>query len=320
MEKQFISSLKVGDAVHSEFVVTEKTLIAFNQPNRAGEQFLRIQLQDVTGTLRAVAWDRGPELASRFEVGDVVCLRGEVGHYRGPQLVVSGLELVPPEKVQRQYFQRVAQRPQEEMLTELRQTLAEIKQPHLAELMRLFIEDREFFRLYTEAPAARSVHHNYVGGLLEHSLEVAALCRSFTIPYPDLDLSLLLCAALLHDMGKIEEYDVTSLTFELTTRGKLIGHIVIGKEMLDACVQKIDGFPATLWLELSHILLSHHGKKEWGSPEIPRTFAAYTLHHADLVSARLNQFALVAGKGNKQDGWTDYDRLLERDVYLGLME
>ncbi|EEG78207.1 3'-5' exoribonuclease YhaM family protein [Dethiobacter alkaliphilus] len=320
MDKQFISDLKTGDTVHSEFVATEKTLIAFNQPNRAGEQFLRMQLADRSGTIRAVAWDKGPELAGRFEIGDVLRVRGEVGHYRGPQLVVSGLEPVPPEEVQRQFFQRVAPREREDMLGELRHILTEITQPHLAELMKSFFEDKEFFRLYSEAPAARSVHHNYVGGLLEHSLEVAALCYRFARSYHELDQSLLLCGALMHDMGKIEEYDTKSLTFEMTTRGKLIGHIVIGKEMLDERVRQIPGFPAELQMELSHLILSHHGQKEWGSPEVPRTFAAFALHHADLVSARLNQFAQVAGKGSKPDGWTDYDRLLERDVYLGLAE
>lgn len=151
-------------------------------------------------------------------------------------------------------------------------------------------------------------------------MEVAALCRHFACAYSDLNLSLLLCGAILHDVGKIVEYDANTLSFELTTRGKLLGHISIGKEMIDQRISKIVGFPDELHLELTHMILSHHGQKEWGSPEVPRTFAAFALHYADLTSARLNQFSQVMGKGNKVDGWTDWDRLLERDIYLGLTE
>ena len=132
--------------------------------------------------------------------------------------------------------------------------------------------------------------------------------------------SLLICGALLHDVGKIEEYEMKGLSIELTTRGKLLGHIIIGVEMINEHISQIDGFPEKLQLELNHMILSHHGQKEWGSPEVPRTFAAFALFHADLVSARLNQFALAVEKGAKADGWTEWNRLLERDIYLGLAE
>ncbi|HHX74739.1 MAG TPA: HD domain-containing protein [Firmicutes bacterium] len=320
MEKQFVAGLKVGDTVCSEFLVTEKSLAAFTQPNRAGEQFLRLQLADVSGSIKAVAWERGPELADKFAVGDVVLVRGEVSSFRGLQLVVTDLSVVDPQSVKKEYFLKTAPRPREEMLKELRSVLLAVTEPALQELLGAFFGDEAFFRAYTESPAARSVHHNYVGGLLEHSLEVAALCRHFVSLYRQLDLSLLLAGALLHDMGKIEEYEIKGLTIELTTRGKLLGHIMIGAEMLSQKVKTIAGFPEALYLELLHMVLAHHGHKEWGSPEVPRTFAAYALFHADLISARLNQFAQVAGKGAGDNGWTEWDRLLERDVFLGLAE
>ena len=320
MEKRFVADLKAGETICSDFLVTEKVLVPFTQPNKAGEHFLRMQLSDVTGIIRAVAWDKGQELAALFAVGDIVRVRGEVGVYRGLQLVVHGLEVLPMGQVQRSLFQRVAPRDMDEMLGELQLVLADVTDPHLGELMGDMFGDAEFLASYLAAPAARSVHHNYVGGLLEHSLEVAALCRHFACDYSDLNLSLLLCGAILHDVGKIVEYDANTLSFELTTRGKLLGHISIGKEMIDQRISKIEGFPDELHLELTHMILSHHGQKEWGSPEVPRTFAAFALHYADLTSARLNQFSQVMGKGNKVDGWTDWDRLLERDIYLGLTE
>jgi len=318
--KQFIKDLKTGDEVYSEFLVTDKALVAFSQPNRAGEQFLRMHLADVTGTIRAVAWEKGPEMARMFAVGDIIRLRGEVGEYKGMQLVVYAVEAVDPGQVERGYFQRVAPRDSGEMLAELTALLEGIENPFLAALMQEFFGDREMLRRFAEAPAARSVHHNYIGGLLEHSLEVAAVCRRFALMYPQLDASLLVCGSLLHDIGKIEEYDAKSLTFELTTRGKLLGHIIMGKDMVDEKVARIAGFPQSLHMELVHMLLSHHGLKEWGSPEIPKTFNAYALFHADLVSARLNQFAEVVKKGKKDGEWTEWDRLLERSVYLGMAE
>lgn len=320
MEKRFISDLKIGDAVWSDFLVTEKALVAFSQPNRAGEQFLRLQLTDISGSVRAVAWDKGPELALKFGVGDIVRVRGEVGEYKGPQLVIYSVDPVPPEQVDRRQFQRTAPGDRGEMLAELEKVLVQIDNPWLARLMEHFFTDKEFLRRFTESPAARTVHHNYVGGLLEHSLEVASYCSHFASVYPSLDRSLLLCGALLHDAGKIEEYDALSLTFDLTTKGKLLGHIMIGKTMLDQRVAEIPGFPEVLYLELAHMILSHHGQKEWGSPEIPRTFAAFALFHADLVSARLNLFAQVAAKGGKEDGWTEWNRLLERDVFVRVAE
>lgn len=320
MEKQFVRDLKVGDQVRSAFLVTDKALVAFSQPNRSGEQFLRMQLADVSGTVRAVAWEKGLEYAKVFQIGDIIHVRGEVGEYKGPQVVVYGIEAVNEAEVERSWFQRVAPTGRDEMLHELKFVLDSVSNSYLASLLQEFFSDSEFLNRYTKAPAARSVHHNYVGGLLEHSLEVATLCRQFAAGYPELDLSLLYCGALLHDVGKIEEYDSTSLTFELTDRGKLLGHIMMGQEMVEQRIKRVQGFPEAYRLELMHMLLSHHGQKEWGSPEIPKTFAAYALFHADLVSARLNQFSLVVKKGEKENGWTDWDRLLERSVYLGKAE
>jgi 3'-5' exoribonuclease len=317
--KQFVKDLGVGDTVQSQFLVTEKALVSFNQPSRAGEQFLRMQLSDISGSIRAVVWDKGPEAARKFSIGDVVYVRGEVSEYRGLQLVVYHLEPVPAADVEKSQFQPVAPRGRGEMLDEMAKVLGSITNPYLARLMHEFFDERDFLEAFAEAPAARSVHHNYLGGLLQHSLEVAALCRKFLEFHPGLNASLLFSGALLHDIGKIEEYDCSGLSVELTTRGKLIGHIAIGKEMLDARIARVEGFPDNLRVELAHMLLSHHGQKEWGSPEVPKTFEAFTLFHADLVSARLNQFSLVVGRGSGSDsGWTDWDRLLERSVFLGL--
>jgi len=314
--KQFVRDLKVGDTVESEFLVTEKVLVNFSQPNRSGEQFLRLQLADVSGTIKAVVWENGAAMAGKFRAGDVVRVRGDVGEYKGLQLVVYALETLDRGEVDRRLFQRAALRSRDEMLAELADVRAAVLDPYLAALLGEFFGDEKFLTRYALAPAAKNIHHNYSGGLLEHSLEVAVLCRRLTSLYPQLEASLLYCGALLHDVGKIMEYDADSLNFELTTPGKLLGHIAIGKEMVDERIKKVPGFPENLRLELAHILLSHHGQKEWGSPEVPKTFEAFALFHADLVSARLNQFSLVMSKGG-EGGWTEWDRHLERSIFLG---
>jgi 3'-5' exoribonuclease len=320
VEKRFVADLTAGESVSSEFLVREKSLVPFNQANRAGEQFLRLQLSDITGAIRAVAWDKGPELAEKFQVGDVIRVRAEVGNYRGPQLVIYGLEVLPESEIDRRYFQPSSPRTAGEMMAELQMVIGEVSDPNLQKLMESLFADELFLAQYANAPAARTVHHNYIGGLLEHSLEVANLCRHFAGLYPALNRSLLLCGALLHDVGKIEEYDALSMSFELTTRGKLLGHIALGIEILEQRITSHTDFPAELKLELIHMILSHHGQKEWGSPEVPRTFTAFALHYADLVSARLHQFARVAGQSGNEYGWTQFDRLLERDVYLGIAQ
>lgn len=314
--KQFVRDLKVGDTVESEFLVTEKVLVNFSQPNRSGEQFLRLQFADVSGTIKAVVWENGAAMAGKFRIGDVVRVRGDVGEYKGLQLVVYSLEALDRGKVDRRLFQRAALRSSDEMLAELADVRAAVLDPYLAALLGEFFGDEKFLTCYSLAPAAKNIHHNYSGGLLEHSLEVAVLCRRLTSLYPQLQASLLYCGALLHDVGKIMEYDADSLNFELTTPGKLLGHIAIGKEMVDERTKKVPGFPENLRLELAHLLLSHHGQKEWGSPEVPKTFEAFALFHADLISARLNQFSLVMSKGG-EGGWTEWDRHLERSIFLG---
>jgi len=318
MKKQLIRNLQLGDEVETQALVLECSKGSFSSPHRAGEFFLKMILGDVSGTIKAVLWDTNgiEELPQK---GDVIFVRGEVSDYYGPQVVISDLRKLAPEKVNRSFFQPVSKRDPREMLQELKEVInSDIKNPHLRLLLLSFFNDKEFTRRFAYAPAARSIHHNYAGGLLEHTLEVIQICRDLARLYPDhLRLDLLLTGAILHDVGKIEEYDPASFDFEFSDRGKLIGHISIGKEMLDQKISQIPSFPPQLKLELQHMILSHHGMREWGSPEVPKTIHAFTLFHADLVSARLNQFIRLMEKRPPGEGdWTEWDRHLERSIYL----
>ncbi len=319
IKKQMISNLKIGDEVETQVVILELNRAAFTSPQRAGDYFLKLTLGDVSGRVKAVMWEP-PTGEEAVAAGDVVFLRGSVNEYHGLQVVVSELRRLDPTKVNRAHFQTVSERNLEEMIAELKDIFEEeIKDKNLRVLLQSFFCDVEYLRKFSLAPAARTIHHNCAGGLLEHTLEVVALCRGLADLYPrQINRGLLLTGAILHDIGKMEEYRQDSLSFEFSDRGKLVGHISIGKEMLDQKLSGLPEFPADLKLELEHMMLTHHGQRDWGSPEVPKTINAFALFHADLVSARMSQFSGIM-KNHPEGGgdWTDWNRFLERSIFVG---
>jgi 3'-5' exoribonuclease len=318
MKKQMIKDFRIGDEVETQVLVLEVNRSPFSSPHRAGEYFLKLTLGDVSGRVKAVMWDP-PSGDDAVQQDDLVFVRGSVSDYHGPQVVVSDMRKLDPAKVNRAFFQVVSDRDPAEMTEELKKIIeGEIKDSDLKALLDAFFSDPEFSRLFATAPAARTIHHNCVGGLLEHTLEVIAICRSLAALYPQhINLDLLLAGAILHDIGKIEEYRQDSISFDFTDRGKLVGHISIGKEMLDRRMAALPDFPAGLKLELEHMLLTHHGMREWGSPEVPKTIHAFALFHADLLSARMNQFIGIMDKHVPESGdWTEWDRFLERSIFI----
>ncbi len=316
MKKQLIKDLRIGDEVETQVLVVEVTKVAFTSSHRAGEYFLKLNLADVSGRIKAVMWDP-PASGEPVTENDVIFISGSVTDYHGPQIVVNELRKLDPSKVNRSFFQPVSPRNLNEMIAELKGIVENyIDRRELQDLLSVFIDDEVFFSKFTLAPAARTVHHNYISGLIEHTLEVVNICRNLAALYPGrINESLLLTGAILHDMGKIEEYNLESIGFAFTDRGKLIGHISIGKEMLDKKIATMPSFPSNLKDELEHMLLSHHGVREWGSPEVPKTINAFALFHADLLSARMGQFLSVIDKHPVDGGrWTEWDRFLERSV------
>ena len=319
MKKQMISSMKIGDEVETQVVILELNKGLYSSPQRSGDFFLKLLLGDASGKVKAVMWEP-PVGEEAIAAGDVVFLRGSVNQYHGLQVVVNELRKLDPTKVNRAFFQPVSERTVEEMVAELKCICeAEIKDKRLTSLLQGFFGDDAFLVKFSLAPAARTIHHNCVGGLLEHTLEVVALCRGLVDLYPgQINRDLLLTGAILHDIGKMEEYRQDSLRFEFSDRGKLVGHISIGKEMLDQKLAELPEFPADLKLELEHMMLTHHGQRDWGSPEVPKTINAFALFHADLVSARMNQFLGVIKNHPEGSGdWTEWDRFLERSIFVG---
>src|SRR3989338_4097068 len=204
-----------------------------------------------------------------------------------------------------------------ELWARVRAGVQAIRHPHLASLVEHFYGDPDFRARLEQAPAARRVHHAYLGGLLEHLAEVLALCDTVLALYPEINADLLRTGALLHDVGKLQEY-VWQRDIDYTDAGRLIGHVVLGDEMVTRMIEHIADFPEELSLRVRHMLVSHHGRYEWGSPARPQTLEAIALHQIENLSAQVNRFrGLLAARREPGDTWTEYNRLLGRQLYAG---
>jgi 3'-5' exoribonuclease len=283
-----------------------------------GRSYMTLKLMDATGEVEGRIWDRVEELSEQFDKDDFLQVAGKASVYMGKmQLVIQQLERVDESRVDIADFLPVTDRRQEEMLEELTSLINTFEEPYLKSLMQSFQEDSEFMACYTRAPAAKSMHHAYLGGLLEHSLAVAALAQDISKRYPDLQRDLLIVGALLHDVGKIAELRYQR-SFEYTDAGKLLGHIMIGVELLDEKIRQVDGFPEELAVHLKHLLLSHHGQYEYGSPKRPKTIEAVILNFIDDLDSKINGVRThIDREPDRKSSWTQYHKMYDRYFYKG---
>lgn len=309
MSKQFIANLKNRDVVRSQFMVYKKQLRDFK--NKPGK-YLTLTIGDKTGQLEAKGWDKAEELALRFEENDIVLLEGQVELFNDKlQLRVINLHKV--DKYDLSDFLPQTSKDVDKLFDYIKSV--KIQNHYLKLLLESFFKDEEFVTLLKRAPAAKSLHHCYLGGLVEHTYEVIKICEVVCELFPQIDRELLFTGAILHDIGKIKELKFTKV-IDYTDEGRLIGHVVMGERIISERMATIAGFPKELKMRLSHLLLSHHGEYEWGSPKRPKTLEACTLHYAENLDAQVNRFILLIEK-EKDKTWADYDRLLERHIYLG---
>lgn len=314
---QRICDLEEGQQVSSTFLVREKELRSFR--SKPG-QFLSLVLEDSTGRITARMWEGAEEAAAAFDAGQPVKVEGQVEVYQGTaQIIVKKITPAEPQEVEPGVFPVLpeSKRPIEEMVQELRQVIASIENAHLRRLLDAFVQDEAFMARYSCWPGAKEIHHAYVGGLLEHTLEICRLCETLCEIYPQLDRSLLLTGALLHDIGKTEELQLEPAV-DYTDRGRLLGHIVIGLEIVADRVDSIGQFPDELKTQVLHMLASHHGDVDPLSPRHPMTAEACALHYIENLDAQVNRFvglieeARAAGKP-----WTEYQRSLRRPLFSG---
>lgn len=317
MKKVFVNTICERDRVESSFLVRDKiTAMAKN-----GKPYLTLKLMDKTGEVEGRVWDCVDELSSRFEKNDVVEVQAKASVYLGKmQLVVQDLRKVAEENIDLGDFLPTSEHPAEELVARLHAVVASLQNSHLRDLMGLFLQDADFMHGYRTAPAAKSMHHVYLGGLLEHSLSIAELIDKVAGHYVELDRDLLVVGALMHDVGKVAELSYQR-SFDYTDEGKLLGHIIIGVEMLDERIAQLENFPHQLAVHLKHLLLSHHGQYEYGSPKRPKTLEAVVLNFIDDLDSKMNGIrSHIEKEAHREGSWTSYHRLYDRYFFKGESE
>ncbi len=324
MSKIFVADLSDNSAVHTVFLVTGKSV----RETKTGAPYLNVTLSDRTGNIEARAWENAVELDSRFQIDDFISIKGRVSSFRDQlQITLTDLTVIADQDVELSDFLPSSRWESEVLLQQLRDLLdTELKSTELRRFFDVLFADKQRTRLFTSAPAAVTNHHNYVGGLIEHTLSMArvglGLCEHYRRYYPGLiNPDLVLAGCVLHDFGKCWELNYAR-SFSYSTSGKLLGHIVQGVELInEIAANTTPAFHEDMLLQLKHLVLSHHGHLEFGSPILPRTPEALLLHEIDMIDSRMamswNTRAQAAQNGRADSEWSDYSRLFEGSLYLG---
>jgi 3'-5' exoribonuclease len=322
MTRRFVQQMADGDTIEEVYLVTDKQLRA----NRNGNLYLQLELRDRTGAISARLWNAGEHLFRSFESGDFLLIKGKVQLFQGAlQMILSHIERVAAEKVELADFLPHTEHDVSKLLERLRGMLLKLSNPHLRALAECFLMDDGFVHDFCKAPAGVRNHHAYLGGLLEHVVTLLDAAERVLPVYPDLDRDLLLTGIFLHDVGKVRELSF-GRTFAYTDEGQLIGHLVIGVEMLNEKAAKVpdltgEPFPRELLLRLKHMILSHHGTYEFGSPKLPMTPEAVALHYLDNLDAKVHSFTRdIREDRNSTSAWTPFNQSLQRRLYKGATE
>jgi 3'-5' exoribonuclease len=322
MGRRFVRDLADGDNLDEVYLVTDKQLRA----NRNGNLYLQVELRDRTGSISARLWNAGEHLFRSFEGGDFVRAKGKVQLFQGAlQVILSHLDRVETEKVDLGDFLPHTEQDVSKLLERLRGTLLRLANPHLRALVECFLMDEEFVRGFCRAPAGVRNHHAYLGGLLEHVVTLLDAADRVVPLYPELDRDLLLMGVFLHDVGKVRELSYQRV-FAYSDEGQLIGHLVIGVEMLNEKAARVpdltgEPFPTELLLRLKHMIVSHHGNYEFGSPKLPMTPEAIALHCLDNLDAKVHSFTRdIREDRNQASAWTPFNQSLQRRLFKGNTE
>jgi len=313
MARHNIKDLTLGQSIAEFYLVKSKK----KSTTRNDKPYLDLELQDKTGLIKAKVWDDADQVDRECSRGDVVKVQAEVEQYRDVlQLKIKRLRRAEPEEADLAELLPTTEKDAGALLNDLRELIATIKNPSLRQLLELFFADPDFVSKLTTSAAARNIHHSYRGGLLEH-IHTMTRIAAFLVEniYPALDRDLVIAGAILHDVGKIQELD-SEREISYTREGFLQGHIHLGVKMIHEQAAAVPGFPPELLLHLEHIVLSHHGEREWGSPVLPATPEAMLIHHVDNLDAKTTMvLEAIKGDKNLDEEFTEYHRTLERHLY-----
>lgn len=307
---KYIKDYKDGDRVFDIYFCKFKS----SAVTKNGKNYDNVILQDKTGTLDAKIWDPNNAGIADFDAMDYIEVYGDVTSFNGAlQVNVKRVRKCAEGEYDEREYMPVSKKDLDEMFAELLKMIDSVENTYLNELLKkFFVEDNAFAERFKRASAAKSVHHGFIGGLLEHTLGVVKLCDYYCTAYPILKRDLLLTAAICHDIGKIRELSAFPMN-DYTDEGQFLGHIVIGSEMIGEKVKEIADFPPMLEMELKHCILSHHGEYEFGSPKKPAIVEAVALNYADNTDAKLETFKEIL-ESTQETGWMGFNRLFESNL------
>jgi 3'-5' exoribonuclease len=312
MQHLWIKDITEDSKIKGNYLVKSKSI----GQTRQGNSFLTLTLGDKTGAIEARVWDRVEEISNQFKEGSIVTINGQANTYRN-QIQIQIHELKQnTSAIDPAIFQESSPKDIPNMLSDLKKLANQIQNRHLRTLIDSFMADHQFVTRFKKAPAAKHFHHSYLGGLLEHTLSVSQMAVLVSEHYPDLDCDLLLSGAILHDIGKIEELTYEP-NIEYSNKGRLLGHIVLGVMMVEEKLKSQKDFPSELALRLKHLILSHHGEFDFGSPKRPKFSEAFALHLLDDMDAKLNGLSMLLKDDRQEGSWTAFNKLLQRYLFKG---
>ncbi len=311
MKRQFVDQLREGDVVSDYFVAARKDL----RTQQNGSKFLGMVFKDRTGEIGGILWNNATSVARLFEVGDVVRVRGNVVSYQD-RLQIR-VDQVLPLRAEEYDPADLTFMPQDtqDVMKRFTDLLKQMDNKWLRQLVELFLTNEDFVRRFARAGAGKKWHHAYPGGLAKHCWEMAQIGLAVCNVFPNLDRDLLLTAIFLHDLGKLSEMS-QDLLIDYTTEGRLLGHLTIGATAVQREIDKIDGFPHTLRLQLLHCIIAHHGTLENGSPVLPKTLEAVVLHFIDNLDAQADAITRVIEETRARgETWSDFIAQIERQIW-----
>ncbi|MBS6397876.1 MAG: HD domain-containing protein [Clostridiales bacterium] len=308
---KYIEAFREGERVSGIYLCKSRQ----SALTKAGKAYENVILQDKTGTADAKIWDPNSQGIGSFDSLDYVDIVADVTSFQGQiQLNVKRVRKAQEGEYNPSDYLPVSSKDIETMYRELVSFVGKMENPYLAKLLKnIFVDDQEFVKAFKFSSAAKSVHHGFVGGLLEHTLSVTKLCDYYVHTYPMLNADLLYAAAMCHDIGKVYELSAFPEN-DYTDEGQLLGHIMIGAELVGERIRQIPGFPAKLGNELKHCILAHHGELEYGSPKKPALLEAVALNFADNTDAHMETMIETLQAAGDNNGWLGYNRLMESNI------
>ena len=313
---KYIKDLREGDRVFDIYLCKHKQAAV----TKNGKPYETVVLQDKTGTVDAKVWEPNNPGIGEYDTLDYIEVYGEVTNFQGAlQVNVKRIRVCKEGEYNPAEYLPVSSKDIDQMYQALLGYIKSIQNTYLKQLLEsFFVKDQAFIKAFRTSSAAKTVHHGFVGGLLEHTLGVTKLCDYYCKAYPILKRDLLLTAAMCHDIGKTKEISLFPEN-DYTDDGQLLGHIVMGSQMIGERAAKIENFPHVVLAELQHCILAHHGKYEYGSPKIPAIIEALALNYADDTDAKMETFKEILENTN-ETGWLGYNRLFESNLRATRLE